>query len=243
MTINWNSSILWGVIGLFGGFAISTFYYYLGKKTRIIVDYIYCQELFSKNMSFFKGLSLKFNGAPVPDLVSSTVEIKNVGTETVESTDFAKLSPLCIKTSGKFLVFNSVNSFLKYVSNPACGVQLILLDEQTIKIVFDFLKKGDKIELSVLHTGSIDVTGNMKAGQLIGIDVPVDKFRGSQIAVVSFVIWLVSWIVLLLITEIVPEPYKTIIDNFCTGWLLLVCIIGFYVMRLPLSNKTDFRER
>ena len=83
----------------------------------------------------------------------------------------------------------------------------------------------------------------MKAGQLIGIDVPVDKFRGSQIAVVSFVIWLVSWIVLLLITEIVPEPYKTIIDNFCTGWLLLFFIITFYVMRIPLSNKTNFKER
>jgi len=166
MPINWESSILWGVIGLVGGGIISFIFFLLSNKTKRVVYQLYSNSLISSKLSQINGLQITFAGSEIPNLVSTTLQIMNNGTDIIEPEDFAQIAPLQLKTDGEFLVYDDVNSFLTEASNATSGTTLRQIDEHTIQIDFDYWKKNDKLLLTILHTGKLTLAGTLKRGQI-----------------------------------------------------------------------------
>lgn len=167
MPIDWESSILWGIVGLVGGGIISFIFFVLSNKTKRIVYQIYSNPLISSKLSKINGLQITFAGSEIPDLVSTTLQIMNNGTDIIEPKDFAQVAPLQLKTDGEFLVYDDVNSFLTEISNTTSSTTLRQIDERTIQIDFDYWKKNDKFLLTILHTGKLNLTGTLKRGRIL----------------------------------------------------------------------------
>ena len=124
-------------------------------------------------------LSAYFFHLGIRDFIISTIGIKNIGTEVIENTDFAKLCPLCLKTEGIFHIQDTPDCCLDKITNPYNDIQLKQVDENTILIEFDYLGVGDSFSITVMHSGFIDISCKLKSGKQIESDVPVERYEDA----------------------------------------------------------------
>lgn len=75
--MDWNSSALWGVIGLVGGIIVSSFFYFLGIKRKSLIYDITTTTLVSKNATQIEKLNITYDNKPIKNLYTSTIKIKN----------------------------------------------------------------------------------------------------------------------------------------------------------------------
>lgn len=188
--INWNSSILWGILGLIGGGITSFTFFTLSNKTKRIVYQIKSNPLISDKLSQIKGLKITFMNAEIPNLISSTVIVANGGSDTLELNDFAHASPLTIKTDGNFLVYDNANSFITSVSNTTSSTTLIQTGPDEIKINFDYWAKNDSNLFTILHTGNLSLAGTLKKGKIIenGIFNKKKKFYNTILIIAGVIL-------------------------------------------------------
>ena len=165
--MNWDSSILWGLIGLIGGFTTSLLFYKLSNKTKKIIYSINSKILITDNLSNIDGLNILYFDSPIKNLSTTTVSFKSIGKDIIEMNDFAKLSPLYIKTSGEFLLKNNIESTITNNTNPLNSAKPIVIDPSTIAIEYDYFSQNDFISFTFFHTGELKVTGKIKKGLLI----------------------------------------------------------------------------
>ena len=168
--MDWNSSILWGIIGLVGGFIISFFFYFIGLKRKHLSYNIKTICLVSDKINQINGLEIRYNSNEIEDLYFSTITIKNIGNAIIENSDFAALYPLSISTNGIFLI-DELNEIELYSSNKSSVVQpLFDIDNDGICnyiiISFDYISKKEELTCSILHTGNIIFEGTLKEGRL-----------------------------------------------------------------------------
>lgn len=162
--MDWNSSALWGIIGLVGGIIISTFFYFLGIKRKSLIYNIITTTLVSKNATQIEGLNIEYNNKPIKNLYTSTIIIKNNSNSIIEPCDFAPSAPLSLITDGEFFTtdtnesnFNNVHPVFKTNENNPCIEVLIH---------FDYISKKETVFCTVFHTGIIDVWGKLKDGKI-----------------------------------------------------------------------------
>lgn len=127
-------------------------------------------------MSFFKGLQLSYDGKSVSDFAVSLAEVKNIGKVEIEENDFANKCPMCITTSGEFLIRDSIDAIPMKFSNQYSNIHLVSKDEKNINVKYDYLGMGDSFSLTVMHSGDLNVIGILKAGKFRPVDVPVDVY-------------------------------------------------------------------
>lgn len=162
--MDWNSSALWGIIGLIGGFIISFIFYKISNKNKKIIYTKNSQTLITNNLSEIDGLNITYKSQPIMNLTSTTVIIKSIGKDIISMNDFGKATPFCITTTGKFLLQDDIISTITQNSNPNNLINLIVKDDSTILIDFDYLSQGDEITFVFLHTEKINVEGKLKTG-------------------------------------------------------------------------------
>ena len=161
-----DSEATWGIIWFVGGILVTLIFHLLGRKTKILEYSFYTRKLITKEISEIDGLDVFFNGDKVPDVASTVLVLANEGSDIIELTDFAKNDPLVIQTNGIFLLSGSIDSFVTK-PNKTMAVSLELVDESTIKVNFEFVRRNKCIELSLLHTGSdISINGTLKKGKI-----------------------------------------------------------------------------
>jgi len=165
--MDWNSSVLWGLIGLIGGFSTSYFFYKLSAKTKKMIYSIKSDILVTNNISKIDGLSISFHNNPITNLSSTTVTLKSIGKDIVEMKDFAKASPLYIQTNGEFLLTNNIESTITNNSNPLNQVNPVIITPSKIAIEYDYFSRNDTVIFTFFHTGILNVTGEIKNGTLI----------------------------------------------------------------------------
>lgn len=165
--MDWNSSALWGIIGLIGGFVISFIFYKISTKNKKIVYTKNSQTLITDNLSKINDLNITYQNKPIKNLTTSTVCIKSIGKDTIEMNDFGKATPLCIKTDGEFLLQSDIVSTITNNSNINNMMLPILKDSDTILLEFDYLAQGDSITFVLLHTGTLSIAGKLKSGTLL----------------------------------------------------------------------------
>lgn len=167
--MDWNSSILWGVLSIISGFLISLFFYLIGNQQKKILIKGFLDPITDYDKFYISNLSNLYNNIEIKSLRKSTITIKNVGHSTIEKGDFSIYSPLLIKTKGIIL------SNYMHVQKMLCNsntvkwtfMPLSEKDPNTLIIDFEFIPKKGEISFSILHTDYIDICGVLKEGRII----------------------------------------------------------------------------
>lgn len=160
--MNWNSSILWGIIGIL----VTIFFYKLDQRTKKLIYTKNSQSLITDTISKIDGLNITYFKKPIKNLTSTTIKIKSTGKDIIEMSDFAQLSPLSLKTDGKF-VSQSVEISN---SNPLNPIEFNCINDSTIQLKYDYFKRNDLITITLFHTGNLTVTGELKKGKIVSSD-------------------------------------------------------------------------
>lgn len=168
--MDWNSSALWGIIGLIGGIIVSSFFYFISIKRKSLIYDITTTTLVSKNVTQIENLRIIYNNKPISNLYTSTIKIKNNGNSIIERSDFAPSAPLSLKTDGQFLINSDTGTKLLTENNCNSVYPLIETDENGICkktiINFDYISKKETISCTVFHTGTLSICGKLKDGKL-----------------------------------------------------------------------------
>ena len=153
--------IILGVLGIVFAFV----FYYKGKKKKKLVYNTESTVLVSEDLSSYENLRISYNGKEITSLTSTTIKIKNIGNDIIEPNDFVPSTPIIIKANGSFLLQDPTKYKIEQ-DNTKNRVSLEKLDDNTIKVIFDFLKPKDSFSITVLHTGEISVGGDLKQGNV-----------------------------------------------------------------------------
>ena len=171
--MDWNSSLLWGIIGLVGGFLISLLFFTLSKKQRKLSYSISTTPIIIKKITKISGLAITYKNQSIDNLSTSYLKIKNIGNDTLELTDFPELNKLSITTSGVFLI-NSISELEITKSNKFMKMEPSLISSNKIELSFDYFDPKNEISFSIFHTGDIKVCGSIKNGKIIN-DTQIEK--------------------------------------------------------------------
>ena len=72
--MDWNSSLLWGIIGLVGGFLISLLFFTLSKKQRKLSYSISTTPIIIKKITKISGLAITYKNQSIDNLSTSFIE-------------------------------------------------------------------------------------------------------------------------------------------------------------------------
>lgn len=183
--MDWNS-LFWCIIGIIGSAIVSFIFYKKGNNTQKIIYTLKSKTLITNKQSNIDGLKILFQNSPINDLTSTTINIKSIGKANIEMTDFAKSSPLCIKTTGKFLFKNNIEDSLTYNSNQSNQIKLFATEDlTTINLEYEYFRHDDLFTLNLLHTGDLTICGELKKGT-------VDQENSIDKKNISDIIYLIS---------------------------------------------------
>lgn len=163
MEINWESSVLWGIIGLIATIFFGYIFYIKSTQNKSLSLFTTSDTLVSESLTRYKGLKIFYNKKTIKKLVSTTITIKNIGNLTIENSDISPSSPIMFCTSKEFLL-NDVKDYVLYNSNKNSSVSLSKINKSKIQLVFDYLKPGDVISITLLHSGILKINGDLKNG-------------------------------------------------------------------------------
>ena len=225
--MDWNSSALWGIIGLFGGFIVSLIFYKLSTKNKKIVYNKKSQNLITNSTSNISGLNITYENKPIKELTTTTLIIKSVGKDIINKDDFGKANPLCIKTTGEFL-FQDINSIITNNSNPDNLIKPIVKDDKTILLDFDYFSQGDEITFVLLHTETTNIDGRLKNGAILNNDL-FDKIN-TMSNIITYIVCslLILFVGLLYIALEGPNGTLISIGNFLINLLLGIALINYF---------------
>lgn len=166
--MNWSSSILWGIIGIastiFFGFFFSYIFYRKGQKQKKLMCYRNSITLISESISKYKELKILYNDNEIQTITSTFINFKNVGNDIIEPNDIVPTDPIIISTSGNFLSSAENTLFEINVTHPKINANLISINTSNITLNFDFLPPKAEISITLLHSGDIAITGDLKMG-------------------------------------------------------------------------------
>lgn len=162
----WESSIFWGIAGIIGGFIVAAFFFYMGKAKKYLVYQISTSDLITDEINSTPGIKISVGDEPAVNVISSTITFSNNGNQTINSSDFASLSPLQIITSEHF--FNAENIDVSYIKsrNKALNPKIDVREKNRIIIEFEYLKPKQEFEITVLHDGELSISGDLTSGTI-----------------------------------------------------------------------------
>ena len=195
--MDWNSSILWGIIGIVGGFLVSLLFFTLSQKQRKLSYSISTTPIIVKKNTKISDLVITYKDRNIDNLSTSYIKIKNIGNDTLELNDFPELNKLSLTTDGVFLI-NSINELEITKSNKFMKINPSLISSNRIELSFDYFDPKNEFSFSVFHTGDIKVCGSIKNGKITN-DTQIEKIN----------------------------HYKAILKDFLPMALLIICAIFY----------------
>ena len=198
--MDWNSSILWGIIGLIGGGLISTVYFFIGKKRKKLLYEIITETLISNNIKQIKDIVVKNNNTIISSLYVSKIKIKNVGNTIIEQNDFSSTYPLEIITNGEFIL-NKDNISQQNINNDKNDIiySLNFITESSPKrsiICYDYIPQRGLITLDIIHTNPLHVSGKLKEGKIVNktqLSIQTKRMIIATIIIVILLLFSISF--------------------------------------------------
>ena len=173
--MDWNSSILWGIIGLVGGFLVSLLFFTLSKKQRKLSYSISTTPIIVKKITKISDLVITYKNKNIDNLSTSFIKIKNIGNDTLDFSDFPELNRLSLVTDGVFLI-NSIEELEITKSNKYMKITPKLISTNKIELTFDYFDPKNIFSCSIFHTGDIKVCGSIKNGKIVN-DTQIEKLN------------------------------------------------------------------
>lgn len=165
----WESSALWGIVGLIGGLLISLFFHFLEKTRKSLVFYIETSTLISNSVCKLAGLDINYDNKPITSLYYSTIQFKNNGNTIIKPTDFETSNPLSIVINRESINSDIQIQILKEndMNNTYYLINAIE-DDICYKAIIDFeyIPKKGTLSFMIYHSESISIVGKMQDGKL-----------------------------------------------------------------------------
>ncbi len=156
--------ILGIIIGILG-IIIAIVTYLKSKKIKQLEYSIVTTALISDRLDKYSKLKVYYGDEVIKAVNGSQIKITNTGSDIIEPNDFMPSSPLVITTTGKFLIEN-IDECEVLNSNDANIIHLTKIDNSHISIDFDCICLNDIVQITILHTGQISLSGRLKIGKI-----------------------------------------------------------------------------
>lgn len=152
-----DSSAFWGIAGIIIGIIVATFFFIMGKRKTLLQYQKSSTTLIPEKMAKNSKINISVNGKQINGLISTTIQFTNVGNQPVRSSDFALQKPLHINIAGSY-----------YGHEVSAGNQdlIPLLDKNNMNINFEGLQPKQYFSVTILHEGTIDVSGTLLTGKM-----------------------------------------------------------------------------
>lgn len=149
-----------------------------GKKIKCR---IYSKEVIKNKQAFLSKLNILYDGKSIDRLTITKITFWNNSFPTINSTDIIEAAPF-----SAFLKNGSILecSVLEGDNTPNC-IDAILLEDNRVKISFNYLDRKEGGIIQVVHTGdedSIDITRKIKGGKVV---VAVSSFLRTSKKIVG----------------------------------------------------------
>ena len=163
-----SSGDLIGLIGLLVG-AIGVWIALKGIKRKLPRYSIRSMNLIEDRISSIDSLQMRYGGEAIRNLTVSEITFWNAGRDTIQHDDIPEADPPRITVVGEARILRAV--VLERSSEANQAMLQLLPDQQTVRIVFDYLDQNEGIVIQVLHTGlseeDLEFNGSIKgAGRL-----------------------------------------------------------------------------
>lgn len=143
---------------------LSIIFFLSGRKKRSLMYKISSTPLVTDEMTDIPGLEVLFEGQSMKNITSTTVKFFNSGNQLLEPSDFAARQPLRLSVSGQFLLGQS--GAQAKADNLSSTPNFELSDDHTGNLAFDFLEPKKRFAITLLHTGELNVAGELKGGSV-----------------------------------------------------------------------------
>jgi hypothetical protein len=146
---------------------LAFYFYFKSKKEKRPVFHSKTISLFDASPIIANKLEIKYNGSVVNNLLLTRIAFWNAGRESIRSEDIAPNSPFLITAPDDIIIYD----FEVVDQNPVNNFKIEKLNEQTIKVTFDFIDLNDGVIINIFRSS------NKKSGLTIS-----GKFIGCKIA-------------------------------------------------------------
>lgn len=178
-----DSSAFWGIVGIVVGIIVATFFFVIGMKRSRLRYLISSTPLITKKMVKTFGINISLNNRPIKKLYSTTITFINSGNQSISSSDFANQAPLCVILTGRLYGFDAS------VGNQKLRPSLIPDKGKTVRVEFEALKPRKYFKVTLLHNGSLTVSGELKTGDM-------RVYRSSRIIVYLLFVFFILFLVI-----------------------------------------------
>lgn len=214
------SPIAWAILSIITilSLVLAIIFYLKGKEKK---EFSYClrsSSLIRKNKRKFEKLSVVYDGQAVDDLCVSKFTIWNSGNKTLGREDMVATKELTITASKKNRILDVELIACTEETNKFSAT---IVDEHTVKVLFDYVDKREGAVVQILHTGTDDTLGidcKIKGGapirNFVNEKVPRMIFRivPKRWVMKSFPVMFVSMLMLLLIIAVIETAKAFGID-------------------------------
>lgn len=151
-------------IGFLGLVLAAYFFLKSRKKARLAIQRDHVTVVGGPNASFPTELEIRFAGAIVSRVTSSTIVLWNHGDRTIRGSELVEADPLRIElpTNGQVLRHSIVRQ-----TRSVNGWRILPIGSNTLSLSFDFLDPNDGVTIEVLHSRSGSEL--IVAGTIMGI--------------------------------------------------------------------------
>jgi len=157
-------SAAFGLIGII----LAIVFYIKGKKSKKPIYRIKNVNLIKENISKMKSIDIQYHGNKIDNLSISKVVIWNAGEETINNTDLVDKDIFRIEIDQGFKILGYELIFQK---NPANDFKLTQINDNVLKIDFNYFDYEEGIIVEIYHTAItkdfLNVKGSLKGAKKI----------------------------------------------------------------------------
>jgi hypothetical protein len=166
-----------GLAGFIIGVVSLAYAFQIAKRDKKVVDLYHnlvSTNIIADSKKLFEKLSITYDGDSLDNFSVAKIRIKNIGTETIKSTDIAQSDPITIRIIPSNVGAKMLDYSILSVSNPNNNFKASEITDNAVRLSFDFMEPKDTITLQILHTG-IDASCIAIMGTVIGSKTPFAK--------------------------------------------------------------------
>jgi len=161
----WMSNPIVGtLIGIVISAIIAIGIYFKSRKKKKLKWVDFRSPFIAKNILKIEGLKITYKDQIVSDLILTRIILENSGNETIKREDIATMEPL------KIIVKNPCN-IMEFIdieqTEKANNFKLELIDDNNIKIDFEYIEPKNKVIIPILHT-RCEKNNFIVGGKIIG---------------------------------------------------------------------------
>ena len=150
-----DSPVAWAVLAII---AIVSFIYAIicQKRNEEKKEFSFClksNHLIRGKRSKFEKLSIIYDGQQIEDLCVSKFTVWNSGNRTLNRTDMVESKELTISVAGECKILDV--ELIAY-SEETNNFSVKFENEQTVKVLFEYVDKKEGVVIQIIHTGNVE---------------------------------------------------------------------------------------